>query len=330
MKLKTLRSIRFEPLFLTMVLALSVAACSKHETTLSSTCKRSYTVGFSHPVGQAQFVIALKKKLLAAARENGCVKVLVDNTQNNNLESQRAAVESWVTQRVDAIVVLPVDQNALDGLRKKAQDQGTKWLIYGAGTKTSDGSVGFDNVKSGDSVAKDALAWVHAKYPDGGVTAAVTTLKPLPAFSGRSDQPLEQFGKAGLKVVSQQDCASQACGLQIAEDALRQHPDLRVFIGFNDDAALGASRAFANAKINPDDVYIAGQDGTLEALDAVKSGGAYRASAAILLDDLAHSIVTNSIAAADGKGRIDHESAVELGTRNDPGRLDTLIAQYKE
>ncbi|WP_170975370.1 sugar ABC transporter substrate-binding protein [Martelella alba] len=289
-----------------------------------------YTIGFSHPVGESQFAIALKKKVVAAGQQRGCVKVLLDNTHQSNLESQRATLESWVTRRVDAIVVLPVEATALDGLRVKAQKKGIKWLTYAGATPGSDGAVGFDNTQSGDLVAKDALSWVKKRYPNGGITAAVTTLTPLKGFAGRWEEPITLFKAAGLPIVSQQDCATQACGMQIAEDALRQHPNLRVFIGINDDAALGALRAFKNAGVNPGDVYIAGQDGTVEGLEAVKQGGAYRASAAILLDDLAKSIIDNSIAAITGKGRTDYQTAVELGTLRHPQRLDALIAQYKD
>jgi ABC-type sugar transport system substrate-binding protein len=271
----------------------------------------------------------LKKKVKRFGDESGCITVLLDNTTSANLESQRATLESWITQKVDAIVVLPVDLNALSGLQKKAQSGGIKWLTYAQPTKTADGSVGFDNVQSGDLVAKDALAWVKKHYPNGDVTAAVTTLTPLAGFSGRWDQPLEQFEKAGLKVVSKQDCATQSCGLQIAEDALRQHPDMKVFIGINDDAAIGALRAYMNAKIDLNGVYIAGQDGTLEGLEAVKKGGAYRASAAILLDELAKSILVNSLAAITGKGEADYVTPVVLGSLEDPKLLDRLITEYK-
>jgi ABC-type sugar transport system substrate-binding protein len=292
------------------------------------TCAKHYTIGFSHPVGESQFANALKKKVKADGDKNGCVTVLLDNTQSSNLESQRATLESWVIQKVDAIVVLAVDATALSGLQKKAQKQGTKWLTYAGPTKTSDGSVGFDNVQSGDLVAKDALAWMKERYPDGKVTAAVSTLTPLVGFKGRWEQPLEQFDKANLKIVLKRDCADQSCGLQITEDALRQHPDLRIFVGINDDAAIGALKAFTNAGVKPEDVYVAGQDGTLEGLSAVKKGGAYRASAAILLDDLARSIIDNSIAAITGKGDTNYETPVELGTLKNPKRLDELIAQY--
>lgn len=297
----------------------------------ASACDKTYTIGFSHPTGGAAFVTALRKKVENYGKENGCVNVLIDNTQANNLETQRVALESWITQKIDAIVVLPVDAKALSGLQKQAQEKGIKWLTYAAPTPGADGSVGFDNVESGKIVAEDALAWVKQRYPKGGISAAVTTLTPLKgAFIGRWQEPLDRFKQAGLPVVSTQDCGDQECGLRIAEDAIRQNPDLRVFIGFNDDAAVGALRAFKNAKIDPNDVYVAGQDGTPEALDAVKEGGAYRASAAILLDKLAELIVKNSIAAATGAPGSNDQVGVELASAKDPTELEKLIAQYKD
>jgi ABC-type sugar transport system substrate-binding protein len=320
-----------------LVAVLSVAAASfaasswvSAEDTANKCAGKKYTIGFSHPFGESHFASTLKKKVKRFGDESGCITVLLDNTTSANLESQRATLESWVTQKVDAIVVLPVDLNALGGLQKKAQAGGIKWLTYAQPTKTADGSVGFDNVQSGDLVAKDALAWVKKHYPNGDVTAAVTTLTPLAGFAGRWDQPLQQFEKAGLKVVSKQDCATQSCGLQIAEDALRQHPNMKVFIGINDDAAIGALRAYMNAKVDLSGVYIAGQDGTLEGLEAVKKGGSYRASAAILLDELAKSILDNSLAAITGKGQADYVTPVVLGSLEDPKLLDRLITEYKD
>lgn len=310
--------------------SILAAAPALADDTASKCAGKKYTIGFSHPFGESHFASTLKKKVKRSGDQSGCITVLLDNTTSANLESQRATLESWVTQKVDAIVVLPVDIKALSGLQKKAQAAGIKWLTYANPIKSADGSVGFDNVQSGDLVAKDALAWVKENYPNGDVTAAVTTLIPLSGFSGRWDQPLEQFEKAGLKVVSKQDCATQSCGLQIAEDALRQHPNMKVFIGINDDAAIGAMRAYMNAKIDLKGVYIAGQDGTLEGLEAVKKGGAYRASAAILLDELAKSILDNSLAAITGKGQADYVTPVVLGSLKDPKMLDKLITEYKD
>ena len=40
------------------------------------------------------------------------MKLLIELHYNLNLQTQRAAVENWILQRVDAIVVRPVDPTA--------------------------------------------------------------------------------------------------------------------------------------------------------------------------------------------------------------------------
>lgn len=313
----------------TAALATSLVACApSSDDKAAADCEETYTIGFSHPSGQAAFVKALKEWVATAGEENGCVEVLLDNTQGESLENQRATLESWVQQKIDAIVVLPVDNASVESLRVQAQEQGTKWLTYAGPSEGVDGSVGFDNDASGTMVAEDAISFVNEVHPDGGVVAAITK-SPLVGFSGRFTIPNEMLPAAGIEVVSYQECLDQACGLQIAEATLLEHPNLRVFIGLNDDAALGALRAFTNAGIDLDEVYIAGQDGNLEGLEAVKAGGAYRASAAIDLVSLGRSIIDTSINAINGEGEVNSESSVELATLADEARLDELIATFK-
>lgn len=297
--------------------------------TASADCEDTYTIGFSQPTGEAAYVKALKAQVEVAAKENPCVELLLDNTQQNNLESQRATLESWVTRQVDAIVLLPVDANALEGLRKQQQSQGGTWLTYGGPQEGTNGSVGFDSVESGKLVGNDAVAWYQENYPDGGATAALTTLTTLPSLAGRWEGPEQILGEAGIDIVSTQDCADSTCGLQIAENALRQHPDIRMFIGFNDDAALGALRAVQNAGIDPETVYIAGQDGTKEGLEAVKAGAPYRASAAISLTDLATGIIDTAIESVNAEGEpVDAVIPTVLATADDPAALEKLLSAF--
>lgn len=307
--------------------ALTLGACGSDTSEASKDCAKEYTIGFSHPVGEAAFVKALKTSINAKVKENGCVKVLMDNTQANDLESQRATIETWVTQGVDAIVVLPVDAASIGTLQKSAQAKGIKWLTYASPAEGADGFTGFDNVASGKVVGDAAVKFIEANKLAGKVTAAVTTLEALPDVAGRWDEPITLISGAGVEVVSKQDCADQACGLEKTEALLRQFPNLRIFVGLNDDAALGAVKAFKNAGVDPAEVFIGGQDGALEALEAVKSGGSYKISAAIDMIDLAGDIVQNSINAVDGKGETETESKVVAATLDDPATLDTLIAQ---
>jgi ABC-type sugar transport system substrate-binding protein len=273
-------------------------------------CKKTYTIGFSHPFGESEYATALRKKVQAAGVANGCVKILIDTTRAANLEAQRTALEN---------------------LRKSAQAKGIKWLTYANKNPAADGSVGFDSKVSGELAAKDALAWVAKNYPGSGIktiTAEVTTLKTLSGFAGRYEEPKALFAAAGLNIVSYQDCGAQDCGLQVTQTALRANPNLRVVLGANDDAGLGALKAFKNAGIAPEKVYISGQDGTFEGLKAVRDGGMYRASVAIPIDKLAESIVNNALSAVQGTGHGNDITPTVIATHNDLPELDKLISEF--
>lgn len=325
------------------VSVLALAACSSNTAADSSSaaasepaapseaasCAQEYTIGFSHPVGEAGFVKALKSRVEKVAEDDGCVKVLLDNTTANNLENQRATLDSWVTQGVDAIVVLPVDAGALAAVQEKAQNDGIKWLTYAFKGEGADGSTGFDSDASGTAVGEYLTTWVNANYPDGDVSSMVTTLSALKDIvAGRWEKPIAALEALNIPVVSEQDCADQTCGLQITEDVLRANPDLRIVVGLNDDAALGAAKAFENAGIDPSTVLVIGQDGNPEALEAVRAGGPVKATAAINLDELAEAIVRNPVNAIEGKTPVDSQAGVVMATADDPEALDALIQSY--
>lgn len=310
------------------VIALAGCSSSSPESSNSASCAKTYKIGYSNPTSEAAVVKALTVKLKAEAAAHGCIDLLLDNTTGGNLEHQRATLESWVAQGVSAIVVTPVDVTALTNLRKEAQAKGLKWISYGVLEKGANGLAGFDNEQSGRIVGQAATDWIAKHHLDGKVTAAVTTFTPLAAVSGRWKQPINILNKAGVKIVSSQDCADPTCGQNIAEALIQSDPKFRVFIGFNDDAALGAAQAFKDAGISPKDTFIAGQDGSPPALEAVQSGE-IDVSAAIVLKKLADAVLEVSINAINGHGKTTAEAPVIAGTLADPSELKTLLAQYK-
>ncbi len=307
----------------------SLTACSQGDDEALAGCDETWTIGFSHPVGEAAAPKAIKRMAAEYAEEKGCITFLLDNTTASNLESQRATVEGWITQKVDAILLFPVDPSAFTNLQSQAQEQGTKWLTYASPMDGEDGGVGFDSEQAGTIIADDMTAWIEENHPDGGISAAVTTLKALTTITGRWEKPEAALKALDVPVVSMQDCADQTCGLQIAEDALRENPDLRVFIGLNDDAALGAQKAFENAGISPDEVYIAGSDGAPEALENIKDPGegAFRTTAALEVLSLAQDIVDNSLAAITGDGETSTLTPAVLAKTGDDATIDELLTQ---
>lgn len=289
---------------------------------------KRFKIAYSHSVSEAAIVKQVRHFADKRAAELGCVTVLHDNTQANNLEQQINAVQGWITLGVDAIVVTPIDESALKPFQKQAQAQHIKWLTYLGRMDGSDGYVGFDHAQSGQIIGKAAVDWVKAnkiQHPK----ALVTTLTGLPSISPRWTEVEKLFAQAGIEIVAKQDSADQASGLTITETVLKQHPDLSIVVGLNDDAAVGANRAVTVAGISPDKFFIGGQDGSFEGLTAVNEGKAYKASAAILINDLGASIVDLALNAITGNGPSFAYTPTVLASKADQALLDKLIANYK-
>ncbi len=301
------------------VRAAAADACSDGKT---------YSIAYSHSVSEVAIVRQVRRFADERATELGCVTVLHDNTQANNLEQQINAIQGWITLGVDAIVVLPIEPTALQPLQRQAQAQGIKWLTYLGSMEGSDGFVGFDHAQSGQIIAQAAVDW--AKENDvSDAKALVTTLTALPSLAPRWTEVIRILTENNITVVTQQDAADQTNGLRVAETVLQQHPDLAIIIGMADDAAVGALRAIRLAGADADKIFVGGQDGSLEGLSAVNDGGAYRASAAILINELGANIVDLALNAVRGQGPSAAYTPTVLASQADQALLDQLIANYE-
>ena len=288
---------------------------------------KTYKIAYSHSVSEAAIVRQVRRFADERAAELGCVEVLHDNTQANNLEQQLNAVQGWITIGVDAIVVTPIDPKALAPLQKQAQDGGIKWLTYLGEMDNSDGFVGFNHSQSGQLIANAAVAWVKENGIEDA-EALVTTLTGLPLLSPRWTEVERIFAENGITIVSMQDSADETSGLRITETVLSQHPGLDVIVGLNDNSAVGAYRAVKVAGLDEDKIFIGGQDGDPAGLDAVNQGGAYRGSSAIQINTLGANIVNQALNAINGNGPTFAYTPTVWASKADQAQLDDLIANY--
>lgn len=289
----------------------------------------TYQIAYSHSVSEVAIVKQVRHFADQRAAELGCVTVLHDNTQANNLEQQINAIQGWITLGVDAIVVLPIEPTALQPLQRQAQAKGIKWLTYLGSMNGSDGFVGFDHAQSGQIIAQAAVDWAKEnKVTDA--KALVTSLTALPSLSPRWTEVTRILTENGIKVVASQDAADQTNGLRVAETVLLQHPGLDIIIGMADDAAVGALRAIQLTGTNPDLMFVGGQDGSLEGLTAVNKGGAYRASAAILINELGANIVDLALNSIRGQGPSSAYTPTVLASKANQSQLEKLLANYSK
>lgn len=290
---------------------------------------KTYTIAYSHSLGEAAIVKQVRSFIDERAAMLGCVTVMHDNTQANNLEQQINALQGWITLGVDAIVVLPIDESALKPFQKQAQAKGIRWLTYLGTMSDTDGYVGFNHAQSGQIVAQAAVEWVKNKGLKNP-KALVTTLTGMPSLKPRWEEVERIFTQAGIEIVATQDAADQTSGLKLAETVIKQHPDLNLIIGLNDDAAVGAYRAVKIAGLDPDSFFIAGQDGSLEGLTAINEGQAYKASAAILINELGYNVVDLALNAITGNGPDSAYTPTVLASKENQLLLDKLLANFNQ
>jgi ABC-type sugar transport system substrate-binding protein len=277
-------------------------------------------------------VIKVVKHLISKHAAAQGYKVLFDSGQNGKLTDQVSAVQAWITQGVPAMCVLPTQPQALEPYAKQALKKGLIWTTYGgADMKTSSGFIGFLSAQSGRLIGDAAVAWINKHNPTAKVL--VHTQSTLPVNKPRYQIPIDLI-KARTKatVVAMQDADTRDQGLTVTQAALAAHPDLSVVIGLNDDSALGAAQAFKLAKKDPAQVWIGGQDGSLEGLQAVKEGGYIKGTAAIPLDTVAAAVASLNIQLINHPrlGRKTNRVLPSIWvTRNSKAELAKLIATFK-
>jgi ABC-type sugar transport system substrate-binding protein len=263
-----------------------LAACGN-----DSEADAGVTFGFSHPFAEVPIVAAVKKYVKDYG-EDEAWKVLLDETQAGKLQDQLATIETWITQKVTAINAYPGEPKAFEAIAKRAADAGIIWTTYAVEVEASAGGVLFPFDLSGEVTGKAAVEWINANDPEAEVLIIELPVTGSPR--DRTNVPRKMIlEQTQAKVVAVQPANEQVKGLQITEDTLQRYPNLSVVVCGGDDAALGAAEAFRKAgKKDPSKVWIVGQDGSEDALTALKKGDTFfRASAALDIPKLCEEVV---------------------------------------
>ncbi|MFI5613975.1 sugar ABC transporter substrate-binding protein [Amycolatopsis sp. NPDC051903] len=289
------------------VLTLSLAACGGITADNGSaaggqSCKRSTdkVIGFDYPLTSLSVYGDLKRFAEQRATARGYqMKYTADD---EDLQKQTQNVQTWVTQKIPAIVSYPLEPASMEPLAQQARSNCTVFVSYASPLKNQDASVLFSGLESGQALGKTATEW--AKQHQGPVKVLVLNNRDLAVGAQRDDGLKAAFAAGGnVEIVSTQKAGTRADGEQIARTVLQAHPDLNMVLGYDDDVALGAQQAFLNAGKNPKDpgIFIGGQDGSKEGLQAVAQGGIYRVSVAVRIRDIGFAVTDVAADLLEGK-----------------------------
>ena len=247
------------------VLALAVA--------LPAAAQDKKTILTSVPNLGFPFFVHMMNELKSEAQKQGVAATESDG--QNSAPKQTADVEAALVQKVDGIVISPIDVNAMAPVLSEAVEAGVPVVTIDRRVTGVDGilaHVGADNVLGGEAQAK----WLMETYPNG---ASIVNLQGQPGASPAIDRNkglhnVLDAHKDKYKFVAEQTANfARDQGLSVTETilaGLQTPPD--VIVSANDDMALGALEAVRGRNLQ-DKIKIIGFDSLPEALGSIRDGG---------------------------------------------------------
>lgn len=215
------------------------------------------------------FFVDLKDGAEAMAEEMG-VEILTVDAQDD-AAAQLSSVEDLLIKQIDALIVNPVDGNAVVSAITAANDAGVPVITVdraAAGGNVAS-HIASDNVAGGE-MAGDFIA------EQLGEEGNVVELQGIPGTSAARDrgkgfnQAMDKY--SGMEVIARQPAGfDRAEGMTVMENILQGNQDIDAVFAHNDNMALGAMEAIAAAG-RSDEIMIVGFDAIDDAREAVKEG----------------------------------------------------------
>lgn len=292
-------------LALSIALAASLIGCSGGSTassaTLASIPAATGTAGSSKGDGSGKSIkIAYTTMTLSSPYftevSNGIQKACKDRgwectVQDPKMDaaSQMSAIEDFIQQKYDGIVISAVDSPSMGDIVKKAQAAGIK--VIGSSTKLQgeDAFVCAGEREMGSALGTAIGAWSENNLTGNlkGVTfGTINDPNVMIREQGMRDGFSEKYTKGKITWINKVGTiggVNSDDGMKNMEGILQSNPNINIIMGSNDDGVLGAYEAAKSAGKDLTKMAFGGVNAVDEALKLIKSEkaagtGAYRAT----------------------------------------------------
>jgi len=221
---------------------------------------------------QALFFNQINDGAKQAADKAGA-KLVIFNA-NNQAAAQNSAIEDYIAQKVDGIVLVAIDVNGVKPAITAAKKAGIPVVAIDARIPDGDNAafIGVDNKGAGEEIGKYFVDYVKNKM---GGAAKVGIVGALNSFI--QNQRLDGFkaaakGVPGIKFLDTVDGQNvQDIALTAAENLMTANPDMTALYVTGEPALVGAISAVTSQQ-RTDKVKVFGWDLTAQAIKGIDEG----------------------------------------------------------
>jgi ribose transport system substrate-binding protein len=259
---------KFLPTFFIISIMLLLVSCNQPKQSATKT----KTIGVTLLARAHIFYRDLEEGLKNEAKKYGYE--LIITSADWDLGKQISQMEDFISRKVDAIVVCPVDSKGINFGVNEANQAGIPVFTADIAAEGSNvvAHIASDNFRGGQ-LAGEYLA----KLINGKGNIAIIDQPAITSVIDRVAGFREAISKyPDMKVVA--DVNGEGVrdkALIVTADVLQANPELDGIFGINDDSALGALGAVN--QFNKNEIVIVGYDATPPAVDAILNGSQLKA-----------------------------------------------------
>lgn len=247
---------------------------------------RAIKVGYNVSTLANPFFQGMTKGVVDAAKMFPGMTLLNTNA-NGDANTQASMVVDLINQGVDALILNPINANAIVPVVERADKKKIPVFTLDRGAACGDCQTDFletDNVAMGREGAQYIAEQLKKRY--GKVQGNVVDLVGLIGTTAGDDRDkgfMDEFNKLaadnpGLKLVARQEGGFDSeKSFNLMSQIMAANPQIDAVFNGNDDNAVGALRAVRQAGRaapigDPKHIVIIGIDGTKQALTAIRKG----------------------------------------------------------
>ncbi|MGP3919648.1 D-ribose ABC transporter substrate-binding protein [Nonomuraea sp. 10N515B] len=245
--------------------AFTLAACG---SPVADNASGDLAIGMSVSTLSNPYFVQFRDGAEAAAQLSG-VKLTVTDAHNDS-SRQADQVRNFTKQRVKAIILNPVDSDAVAPAVKAAGQAGIPVIAADRSVKGSEvaQTVTSDNVAGGKLGAQELAKQLGGKGNVVVLQGTVGTSASRDRDRGFTDG-IAAYPK--IKVIARQPADfNRAKGRDVMTNLIQRRPDIAGVFASNDEMALGAIQALGNRAGRQ--VKVVGFDGTPDGIKAVQAG----------------------------------------------------------
>lgn len=256
-------------------LALLVPGCKEQAAAPEAVGTKRLVVGFSQIGAESAWRTAETESIRAEAAARGVDLKFSDAQQKQ--ENQISALRSFITQKVDAIILAPIVETGWEPVLREAKRAGIPVVLVDRGVDVDDDSL-YTTLIASDFVEEGRMAgrWLAERLGGSGrIVELQGTPGSAPAIDRKRgfEEAIAEF--PGMTVVrSQSGDFTRAKGKEVMEAFLKaEREKIDAVYAHNDDMALGAIQAIEEAGLKPGtDVVLVSIDGVRAAFEAMVQG----------------------------------------------------------